>query len=74
MTTDVFGPLLTEKEVSALLRISVGTLRRRRLLGQPPVATKIGNALRYRPSDVQEFLDSCPTMGGTRDTGGLVRS
>jgi predicted DNA-binding transcriptional regulator AlpA len=58
--------LLNEKEVAALLRVSVATIRRRRLLDQPPKATKIGNAVRYKLTDIEEFLTQCPTIGAPR--------
>jgi predicted DNA-binding transcriptional regulator AlpA len=59
--------LLNEKEVAAILGISVATIRRRRLFGQPPKATKIGGAVRYKPADVEEFLSQCPTIGAARN-------
>ena len=58
--------LLNEKEVAARLAVSVATVRRRRLLGKPPIARKIGSAVRYRLSDLEAFLDTCPTIGGPR--------
>ena len=56
--------LLTEHEVAQLLRVSVATIRRRRLLNQPPIAMKIGAAVRYKASNIEAFLDECPTIGG----------
>jgi predicted DNA-binding transcriptional regulator AlpA len=55
---------LNEKELSAILTVSVATLRRWRLLGQGPRATKIGAAVRYKPADIEAFLSRCPTIGG----------
>ena len=53
--------LLTEKEVSKLLNISVDTLRawRRRKNKEKTVPyIKVGTKLvRYRPSDIDEFLN-----------------
>lgn len=57
--------LLNEKEVAALLGISVATIRRRRLFNQPPAALKIGAAVRYRASDVEAFVNQCPRIGAT---------
>ena len=53
--------LLTEKEVSKLLNISVDTLRawrkRKNKEGTLPFV-KVGTKLvRYRPSDIEEFLN-----------------
>ncbi len=56
--------LLTEKQVATLLNLSLGTIRRRRLLQQAPKATKIGGSVRYKPSDIAAFLEACPTIGG----------
>jgi predicted DNA-binding transcriptional regulator AlpA len=64
---DILNRLLNERDVAALLNVSVATIRRRRLLGQPPKATKIGSAVRYKPADIEEFLNQCPTVGAPRD-------
>jgi len=58
--------LLNEREVAAILNVSLATIRRRRLLGQPPIATKISSSVRYRIADVEAFLNACPTIGGSR--------
>jgi predicted DNA-binding transcriptional regulator AlpA len=54
---------MNEKEVAALLGVSVGTMRRRRLLNQQPAAIKIGAAVRYSRTAVETFLRSCRTIG-----------
>ena len=48
--------LLTENQVAALLGITVGTLRKRRLFQRPPVNHKIGRSVRYARADVERFL------------------
>jgi predicted DNA-binding transcriptional regulator AlpA len=50
--------LLTEKEVSELLSISLATLRRRRTEGRPPQFVKIGASVRYRTEDIDAFVQS----------------
>lgn len=51
--------LLTIEQVAEILAISVPTLYRWRTLGQPsPRAVKLGQQLRWRVSDVREFVDS----------------
>jgi predicted DNA-binding transcriptional regulator AlpA len=50
--------LLTENEVAKLLRVSVATIRRRRLFRQPPEWVKIGASVRYRPEAVQRLIES----------------
>jgi predicted DNA-binding transcriptional regulator AlpA len=57
---------LNDKELATLLRVSIATVRRWRLLGQGPKATKIGALIRYQVSDIEEFLGQCPTIGGSR--------
>ncbi len=51
------GELLDEKEVSAILRVAVTTLRNWRALRQGPRYVKVGQRIvRYRRSDVADFL------------------
>ena len=60
MTDNTFFPaqnLLTEKQVSALLNLSVPTLRRRRLLKQKPTFCKMGGAVRYDVRDIEKFIE-----------------
>jgi predicted DNA-binding transcriptional regulator AlpA len=51
--------LLTEKEAARILGLAVSTLQQRRFQGRQPNYLKIGRAVRYRLSDLQEFMDSC---------------
>jgi predicted DNA-binding transcriptional regulator AlpA len=50
--------LLTEREAAQRLRLSVATIRRRRLFRQPPEWIKIGASVRYRPEAVQRLIES----------------
>ena len=59
--------LLNEREVANLLHVSLATIRRRRLLNQPPTAIKIGSAVRYKSTEIEAFLNQCPTIGGQED-------
>jgi predicted DNA-binding transcriptional regulator AlpA len=52
-----FETLLTEHEVAALLKVSVATIRRRRLLRQPPDFVKIGASVRYRREAIQRLIE-----------------
>jgi predicted DNA-binding transcriptional regulator AlpA len=58
--------LLTEHEVAKLLKISVATIRRRRLFRQPPEWIKIGASVRYRPEAVERLIESsvCSPLQG----------
>jgi predicted DNA-binding transcriptional regulator AlpA len=50
--------LLTEYQVAELLKVSVATIRRRRLLRQPPDFVKIGASVRYRREAIQRLIES----------------
>ena len=50
--------LLTEREVAQLLNVAVATIRRRRLLRQPPAFVKFGASVRYRRETIQRFIES----------------
>jgi hypothetical protein len=56
MTVGNFGELLNEKEAAKCLGLSVATLRRRRLLRQPPVWVKLGARALYRSEDLASFV------------------
>jgi len=64
--TDTLQALLTEMEVARLLKVSVATIRRRRLLRLPPIWVKIGASVRYKPEAIAAFLDST-SAGGRPD-------
>lgn len=49
--------VLTPKEVSRYLRVSVYTLYRWRRRGYGPTSGLVGNKIRYRVEDVQAWLD-----------------
>jgi len=56
-------PLLDEKELARLIRVSVGTLRYWRAEGRGPRFRKVGQLVRYAPSDVHDWLNSRPSGG-----------
>jgi hypothetical protein len=58
--------LLTETEYAGLVKRSVKTIRKDRLFGRGPRFLKLGRSVRYKPSDIAMYLDSCPT-GGSDD-------
>ncbi len=47
--------LLTEGELSQLLCVSKGVLRKWRTLRQPPTFLKFGKSIRYEPEAIREF-------------------
>ena len=48
-----------EKEAAQITGLSVRTLQARRYFGMPPKFLKLGRAVRYRLTDLEEYLDSC---------------
>lgn len=55
--------LLTETEVAKHLHVSVACLRRWRLERRGPRFLKIGSLVRYRPEDVEDWIDARPAGG-----------
>jgi predicted DNA-binding transcriptional regulator AlpA len=55
--------LLTDREVSTMLGVSVATVRRWRLFRTGPPYIKIGSSVRYRPDEVTRWLAACPVGG-----------
>ena len=49
--------LLSEYEAADILGFSVKTLQRRRWLRETPQFIKLGRKVRYRLSDLQQFID-----------------
>ena len=54
---DLNGPLLTEIELSELLSMDRGTLRNWRSAGIGPTFIKIGRSVRYKLSDILDYLN-----------------
>jgi excisionase family DNA binding protein len=50
--------LLTQREAASALRLSERTLERLRLQGGGPLYVKAGRAVRYRESDLEEWIDA----------------
>jgi len=63
MNDQTLETLLDEKELSQLLRVSIGTLRFWRTIERGPRYRKVGQLVRYAPSDVQEWLNRRPSGG-----------
>jgi hypothetical protein len=61
-----YEELLTEHDVARILKLSVATIRRRRLLRQPPTWIKIGASVRYKPSSIAAFLAEVAPVDGRR--------
>ena len=50
--------LRNEKQAAQRLGLSVATLRRRRLLRQPPAWVKLGARVLYRSNDLDDFVQA----------------
>ena len=59
----LIAPLWTVQDVSDYLRVPVQTLYSWRAQRSGPPARRVGKYLRYRPADVERWLDSLD--GGT---------
>lgn len=55
---DIQNKLLDTKELAEYLGVAISTLRQYRLDGKGPAYIKIGHLVRYRKSDVEEWLTS----------------
>jgi hypothetical protein len=55
--------LLTEREVSDHLHVSLASLRRWRLEQRGPRFIKVGSLVRYRLEDLELWLSEQPTRG-----------
>ena len=63
---DVSKPLaslLNERDVSRITGMSLASVRRWRLVRQGPRYIKLGAAYRYKPEDVEAWLESLPSGG-----------
>jgi len=55
--------LLDEHDLVRILKVSLGTVRRRRLLRLPPHPVRIGTLVRYTPASINAFLAELQTGG-----------
>jgi Helix-turn-helix domain len=58
---------LSERPVAAVLEVSVAALRKWRRTGGGPPYLRIGKLIRYRLSDLRDFMNRCavdPNVGG----------
>lgn len=54
---------LTEKEVAKQIKVSLASLRRWRLLQRGPRFVKVGPLVRYRPEDLEQWMETLPVGG-----------
>jgi len=61
--------LLDQREAARLLKLSVRTLERLRLIGGGPCFVKCGRSVRYRPADIESWIQQ-RVVSSTSETGG----
>ncbi len=65
--TDERALLLTIEEVSRLIGLSVRQIQRLKSLGQFPKEVRIGGSVRWRRSDIVQWVaDGCPKLDNRR--------
>jgi predicted DNA-binding transcriptional regulator AlpA len=57
-------PLWDKRAAARYLGISAKTLDRWMAEGRGPRGRRVGVQIRYKPTDVQDFLQSCAPVGG----------
>lgn len=62
--------LMTEADVARRLNLAVGTLQSWRITGKGPEFVKLGRAVRYRPEDIERFVQASLTAGAREDRDG----
>lgn len=55
---------LTERDVANQIKVSLASLRRWRLMRRGPRFVKVGALVRYRPEDLEQWMENLPA-GGT---------
>lgn len=65
----MFAEFLNETEVAKKLRVSLACLRRWRLENRGPAFVKIGQLVRYRPEELELWIQSLPTGGLVQPKG-----
>ena len=63
---------LTEKEVAKQIRVSLASLRRWRLVQRGPRFLKVGALVRYRPEDLEQWMETL-AVGGTTPQRNEIR-
>ena len=64
--------LVDEKQAAEILGLSVRTLQARRYFKQPPAFIKLSRAVRYRLSDLENYISDCtviPTYNDAAECG-----
>lgn len=68
--TNPIEQLLTPKQVSEAIGITEGALANQRTLGTGAPYVKVGKLVRYRPADVQAWIERCTADANGESTQG----
>lgn len=52
-------PLWTIADVARYFGVTIKTVRRWIMLGMIPQPSRIGGSLRWKPAEIQDFVDEC---------------
>lgn len=66
--------LISDRELSELTGRSRSSLQKDRLTGKGVPFVRIGRLVRYRTSDVQDWLKAMPTLRSTSERGRAQRA
>jgi len=66
--------LCTEDQVAKQLRVSLASVRRWRLEKRGPLFIKVGALVRYRPEDIETWLNALPTGGSAANVATLMET
>jgi len=66
--------LLDERDLSQVLGRAVSSIQKDRLRGGGVPFIRVGRQIRYRRSDLDQWLAARPVHSSTSDTGGSVTS
>jgi predicted DNA-binding transcriptional regulator AlpA len=61
--------LLDQKSAAQLLKLSVRTLERHRVMGTGPAFCRLGRAIRYRESDIRAWIESSIRLSSAEHNG-----
>jgi len=63
----MIDPLLSDREVSRIVGRAVSTLQKDRVTGGDIQFIRVGRLVRYRQSDVSEYLEGLPSRRSTSE-------
>lgn len=68
-TNTIRTPLLTEAATAEYLSVSIRTVQAWRLRGGGPLYVKLGKSVRYRPADLEQWVEQNLTANTSAEVG-----